>query len=219
LRVILRGKSLEYYSLHYGKVYTGDNQLLDVRSALLGINQLLDELIEDADNSGPRPPENAEPLTRQFLRLFSSTNEMKRDDLHKTLKGTGVSSDELESRGWVREIGRTFYAIPIPERFAYFTQPGRKRNIIKADLDQAQFLIGAALPNSNYSINIELENVNFKIKKSVDEILRWYSLLLGDSSISLAAKNALTLVEQWRASKKKVLTAQQSLFEQLEEEI
>jgi hypothetical protein len=189
-----------------------------VRQALLGINQLLDELIEDAGGSALRPPENAEPLTRQFLRLFSSTSEMKRDDLHKTLKGTGVSSDELESRGWVKEIGKTFYAISIPERFAYFTQPGRKRNIIKTDLDQAQFLIGAALPHSNYSINTELENDNFKIKKSVDEILRWYSLLPGDSSISLAAKNALALVEQWRASKKKVVTVQPSLFEQLEEE-
>jgi hypothetical protein len=43
--------------------------------------------------------------------------------------------------------------------------------------------------------------------------------LPGDSSISLAAKNALALVEQWRASKKKVVTVQPSLFEQLEEEV
>jgi len=40
LRVILRGKSLEFYSRHYGQVFTGDRQPLGVRDALLGINSL-----------------------------------------------------------------------------------------------------------------------------------------------------------------------------------
>jgi adenine-specific DNA methylase len=220
LRVILRGKSLEYYSRHYGKVFTGEDQMLDVRHALLGINQLLDELIEDSRDSGPRPPENAEPLTRQFLRLFGSTTEIARDDLHKTLKGSGVSSDELVSKGWVKEIGRTFYAKPIAERFAYFTSPHITRKVLKTDLDQAHFLIGAAYDGSQYNITSELNNPNFKIKKPVDDILRWYSRMpAGDSATSRAAKNALTLVESWRASKKKPDIAEQSLFDMLEEEI
>jgi hypothetical protein len=220
LRVILRGKSLEYYSKHYGKVFTGEDQRLDVRQALLGINQLLDELIEDSGNSGPRPPENTEPLTLQFLRLFSSTGEIARDDLHKTLKGTGISSEELVSKGWIKEIGKTFYAKPITERFSYFTSPHITRKVLKTDLDQAHFLIGAALPGSKYDISEELKNSHFRIKKSVDDILRWYSRLpAGDDTTSKAAKDALSLVENWRASKKKTAAVEPSLFDLLEEEI
>ena len=38
--------------------------MLDVRDALLGINQLLDDLLEDTTrNGGLRPPESAEPAS------------------------------------------------------------------------------------------------------------------------------------------------------------
>jgi DNA modification methylase len=219
LRVILRGKSLEFYSLHYGKVYIGNNQLLDVRQALLGINQLLDELIEDTASSAPRPPENAEPLSRQYLRLFSVVDHMERDELHKTLKGTGISSDDFESKGWIRMVGRTAHVMPIQERFAAFTQPGRNRLILKTDLDQAHFLIGAAFPDAAINIMEELDKNSFQIKKSVAEILRWYSLLQAEPDITAAAANALVLVERWRSIKqKKSQSGQQSLFELLEEE-
>ncbi|RLB89516.1 MAG: hypothetical protein DRH50_13625 [Deltaproteobacteria bacterium] len=68
LRVILRGKALEFYSRHYGQVYTGDGQVLSVRDALLGINQLLDDLLQGEDENGKRrPPDLAEPTTRLFL--------------------------------------------------------------------------------------------------------------------------------------------------------
>jgi hypothetical protein len=220
LRVILRGKSLEFYSLHYGKVFTGANQLLDVRSALLGINQLLDELIEDSGSAAPHPPENAEPLSRQYLRLFSVVDSMERDELHKTLKGTGISSDDFESKNWIRVVGRTVYAIPIGERFTAFTAPGRNRTILKNDLDQAHFLIGAAFPDSAINIMEELDKNSFQIKKSVDEILRWYSLLQTEPKIAAAAANALVLVERWRSVKQsKSKPKEQSLFEQLEEDL
>jgi adenine-specific DNA methylase len=218
LRVILRGKSLEFYSLHYGKVLTGNNQLLDVRSALLGINLLLDELIEDASSSGPRPPESVEPLTRQYLRLFSVSSQMERDNLHKTLKGTGITTEDFESRGWVRVVAKNAYAIPINERFNYFTQPGRNRNILKTDLDQAHFLIGAAIPGSAINIMDELNKNNFKIKKSVDDILAWYNACSPDAEWKMAAKDALTLVSHWRTTIGKNKPEQRTLFELLEEE-
>ena len=79
LRVILRGKSLEFYSRHYGQVFTGDGQILDVRDALLGINQLLDDLLEDTTQTGGlRPPDIAEPASRLYLRLFKNRLEMER---------------------------------------------------------------------------------------------------------------------------------------------
>ena len=52
LRVILRGKSLEFYSQHYGVVQTGTGEMLGVRDALLGINQMLDDILEDAATAG-----------------------------------------------------------------------------------------------------------------------------------------------------------------------
>jgi len=219
LLVILRGKSLEFYSRHYGKVLTGNNQILDVRSALLGINQLLDELIEGAASSAPRLPENVEPLTRQYLRLFSTKNQMERDELHKTLKGTGITTDDFESRGWVRIVAKNVFAIPINERFNYFTQPGRNRNILKSDLDQAHFLIGAAIPDSQINITNELNKSNFQIKKSVDDILAWYSTISLDVEWRMAAKNASTLVSHWRIAKAKTKPEQRTLFDILEEEI
>ena len=45
LQVIRRGKALEYFSRHYGKVYVDENRTISV-DALVGINQLIDE---DAD--------------------------------------------------------------------------------------------------------------------------------------------------------------------------
>ena len=43
VKVIRRGKALEYFSRHYGKVYVDVNKPISVQDALVGINQLLDE--------------------------------------------------------------------------------------------------------------------------------------------------------------------------------
>src|SRR5262249_40982450 len=53
MRVILRGKALEFCSRHYGQVYTAEDETLSIDRALSGINQLLDE---DTGGPGMRPP-------------------------------------------------------------------------------------------------------------------------------------------------------------------
>ena len=217
LRVILRGKSLEFYSRHYGKVFTGDNQVLDVREALLGINQLLDDLLENTSlTGGVHPPDSAEPASRLYLRLFKKRTEMERDELHKTLRGTGIAQGDLEARGWIRVVGKTVVMVPIRERIAFFTERGRNRKVIKTDLDQAHFLVGAAFPDSGLKIEGELNNPNFKVKRSVDEILRWYAEVDGDPVNRVAATTASQLLERWRSRKVKPEPAQLSLFEVLE---
>ncbi len=219
LRVILRGKSLEFYSRHYGQVFTGDGQLLEVRDALLGINQLLDDLLEDTTQTGGlRPPDSAEPASRLYLRIFKNRMEMERDELHKTLRGTGIAQGDLEAKGWIRVVGRAVHVVPIHERFAFFTERGRNRKVIKTDLDQAHFLIGTAYPNSGLKIDAELNNRNFRIKKSVDEILKWYAEVDKNSANRMAARTAAQLVEHWRTrSEKAPAKPQLSLFEMLEE--
>lgn len=220
LRVILRGKSLEFYSRHYGRVFTGDGQVLDVRDALLGINLLLDDLLEDTTRTGGlRPPDSAEPASRLYLRLFKNRTEMERDELHKTLRGTGIAQGDLEARGWIRVVGRAVHAVPIHERFAFFTERGRNRKVIKTDLDQAHFLIGTAYPNSGLKIDAELNNPNFRIKKSVDEILKWYAEVDMNAANRMAATTAAQLVEHWRTRKARPDERRQlSLFEMLDME-
>ncbi len=221
LLVILRGKALEFYSRHYGQVFTGDGQVLGVRDALLGINLLLDDLLAGKDENGKRrPPDAAEPASRLFLRVFQSRRSMARDELHKTLRGTGVSQGDIEARGWIRVVGTQVFAIPIEERFQYFTAPGRNRKVLKTDLDQAHFLIGAAMPKSGVDVSDELNRATFQIKRSVDAILDWYAQTDPDTGIRQAAKLALDLVSHWRAKPEKgPAFRQMTLFEQLEAEV
>lgn len=218
LRVILRGKSLEFYSRHYSQVFSGDGQVLEVRDALLGINLLLDDLLEDTTQTGGlRPPDSAEPASRLYLRLFKNRNEMDRDELHKTLRGTGIAQGDLEAKGWIRVVGRAVHVVPIHERFAFFTERGRNRKVIKTDLDQAHFLIGTAYPNSGLKIDAELNNPNFRIKKSVDEILKWYAEVDKNSANRMAARTAAQLVEHWRTRKDRPQAVKRTLFDLLEE--
>jgi len=221
LLVILRGKALEFYSRHYGQVFTGDGQVLGVRDALLGINLLLDDLLAGRDENGKRrPPDAAEPASRLFLRVFQSRRSMARDELHKTLRGTGVSQGDFEARGWIRVVGTQVNVIPIKERFQYFTAPGRNRKILKTDLDQAHFLIGAAMPGSGVDVSDELNRATFQIKRSVDPILDWYAQTDPDMGIQRAAKLALDLVSHWRAKpEKRPAFRQLTLFEQLEAQV
>lgn len=221
LLVILRGKALEFYSRHYGQVFTGDGQVLGVRDALLGINLLLDDLLAGKDENGKhRPPDAAEPASRLFLRVFQSRRSMARDELHKTLRGTGVSQGDIEARGWIRVVGTSVNVIPIEERFQYFTAPGRNRKVLKTDLDQAHFLIGAATLGSGVDVSDELNRATFQIKKSVDPILDWYTQTDPDMGIQRAAKLALDLLSHWRAKPDKgPAFRQMTLFEQLEAEV
>lgn len=88
--------------------------------------------------------------------------------------------------------------------------------MIKTDLDQAHFLIGVAYPNSGLKIEAELNNPNFRIKKSVDEILQWYAEVDQEDKTRQAAKTAALLVDYWRTNKSKSTSQQVSLFEKLE---
>ena len=85
LQVIKRGKALEYFSRHYGKVFIEKGREFTIREALVGINQLLDD--DTGTAGGPEaPPSNAEPYTRQFFRLFYETTQVPRDQMSKFLQ-------------------------------------------------------------------------------------------------------------------------------------
>jgi hypothetical protein len=192
LQVIRRGKALEYYSRHYGKVYVDQDKTIDVREAIIGINQLIDE---DSNRSKDPPPANAEPVTRQFLRIFDGTAEVARDQMQKFLKGSGIAPDEFVERCWCVERDKVFHLIQ-PLSYAQGWK-GEKRNKLSADLDQALFLVGACFEGSGINASDTLRNGNFKPHVALKNLLEYLSRHFADGSARNAASRAHTILKTW----------------------
>ena len=182
IRTILRGKALEFYSRHYGQVFTAENEPLSIGHALLGINQLLDE---DTGQAGERPPSVVQPLAYQFLRLFGGHESLGRDEVGKSLRGTGIVQRELEQKGWIKEEDKTIYRVPVQERFEKARQRPRKE--MKTEIDQAHFLIGAAMPGSGVNVEEELTRDTWMIRRSVEAVLDWYAKTALEPEVQKAA--------------------------------
>ncbi|MBI4291278.1 MAG: DUF1156 domain-containing protein [Betaproteobacteria bacterium] len=191
IRVILRGKALEFYSRHYGQVLTSDDELLSIRHALGGINQLLDEGTGDATNN---PPSIVQPVAYQFLRLFTPLTSRSADDVSKSLFGTTIRQRDFEDRGWVEERNRRVTANPISHQFEHFRQRPRKE--MKTEIDQAHFLIGGAMPNSGVNLQQELSKDTWMVRRSVDAVLEWYARMAPEPEIRQASELARTILRQ-----------------------
>lgn len=194
LQVIRRGKALEYYSRHYGKVLIDEGRSMTVLEALVGINQLLDE--ERGGIKDP-PPATAEPFTRQFLRLFDGVKELPRDQMQKFLRGTGVAPSDFQARGWCSEDKKVYY-LTSPLEVARAWQ-GKHRRGMTSDYDQAAFLIGACFENSGINANDTLTNDNFKSHPALGALLEWFATRGATSEIRNAASRAQTILRSWRS--------------------
>ncbi|MFP6411789.1 DUF1156 domain-containing protein [Pseudomonas aeruginosa] len=195
IQVIRRGKALEYFSRHYGKVYVDEGRTISVRDALVGINQLIDE---DADKGKEAPPVNAEPITRQFLRTFGSAPELKRDQLQKFLRGSITTPDDFVQRGWCSEVKKVFTRTA-PLDFAREWQ-GRHKRKLTSDLDQALVLIGACVDGSGINASDTLKNENFKPHVALKPLLEWLQKNGPDQTTRNAASRAVTIFTAWQAS-------------------
>lgn len=207
LQVIRRGKALEYYSRHYGKVLVDDGRSMTVLEALVGINQLLDE--ETGGIKDP-PPVNAEPFTRQFLRLFDGVKELPRDQMQKFLRGTGIAPSDFEARGWCSEDKKTYHVTP-PLDVARDWQ-GKHRRGMTSDYDQAAFLIGACFENSGINATDTLSNDNFKPHPALSALLEWFAVRGATSEIRNASSRAQTILRSWRAKHESPKQQQMALF-------
>lgn len=197
VRVILRGKALEYYSRHYGQIFTGQDEPLDITQALIGINEILEE---ERLPAADRPPESAEPLSALYLRIFKDTPELPRDEIAKLLKGTGAAPQQFHERGWTADENKMVRIVPVQIRFEQLRK--RPRVQMKYDLDQVHFLIGAALPGSNVTIREELARETFRLKPSVADILAWVAEREPDRALREAARRAFNLVQTWLAEQR-----------------
>lgn len=207
IQVIRRGKALEYFSRHYGKVYVDEGRTISVRDALVGINQLIDE---DADKGKEAPPVNAEPITRQFLRTFGNAPELKRDQLQKFLKGSITTPDEFVQRGWCAEKNKVFTRTDALEFAREWS--GKHRRKLTSDLDQALVLIGACFDGSGINASDTLKNENFKPHVALKPLLEWLHRNGPDQTTRNAASRAVSIHNAWHASQAPQ-PAQGSLFD------
>ena len=210
IQVIRRGKALEYFSRHYGKVFVDEGRAISVKEALVGINQLIDE---DADKGKEPPPVNAEPMTRQFLRTFGNATEMKRDQLQKFLKGSITTPDEFEQRGWCSEKSKVVTRVN-PLDFAR-DWSGKHKRRLTSDLDQALVLIGACFDGSGINASDTLKNENFKPHVALKPLLEWLHKNGPDQASRNAASRAVSIYNGWAASQA-VKPTQGTLFEEYE---
>ncbi len=207
IQVIRRGKALEYFSRHYGKVYVDEGRTISVRDALVGINQLIDE---DADKGKEAPPVNAEPITRQFLRTFGNAPELKRDQLQKFLKGSITTPDDFVQRGWCTEKNKVFTRTSALDFAREWS--GKHRRKLTSDLDQALVLIGACFDGSGINASDTLKNENFKPHVALKPLLEWLHRNGPDQTTRNAASRAVSIHNAWHASQAPQ-PAQGSLFD------
>jgi hypothetical protein len=210
LQVIRRGKALEYYSRHYGKVYIekGRESEFTVKDALLGINQLLDD---ERDTSSEAPPVTAEPYTRQFLRLFADKSTLDRDQMQKYLRGTGVSPSEFLERGWCSEEKKVFTITP-PLEWAQQWK-GKARKALSRDFDQSYFLIGACYDESGIKVSDTLDSGGFLPHPAISDLLDWFGNHGSDSDMKAAARRAKQIYSAWLAKNTKEVMVQHTLFD------
>ncbi|QDS97682.1 hypothetical protein [Adhaeretor mobilis] len=214
LLVIRRGKALEYFSRHYGKVYVerGREDEFSVRDALLGINQLLDDTDED---SGDTTPVTAELYTRQFLRLFTDKSELSRDQIQKFLRGTGVSRGWFIDRGWCYEEKKVLFLKP-PLEWAREWK-GKHRSNMSRDFDQAYFLIGASYEESGIRLSDTLQSGSFIPHPAISDLLDWFARHGYDQDVKDAASRARQIYRRWEAEHVAEVSSQKTLFDMDEE--
>jgi hypothetical protein len=179
-----------------------------VKDALVGINQLIDE---DTNKANDPPPVTAEPITRQFMRIFDGKTELARDQMQKLLRGSGIAPDEFTNLGWASEQKKVFHLVD-PLDFARDWQ-GRHKRRLTADLDQALVLIGACYDGSGINASDTLKNENFKPHAALKSLLEWFGKHATSQPTRNAASRALTIYNNWAAGHKEAV-AQMSLFQE-----
>ena len=210
LDIIRRGKALEHFSRHYGKVYIERGREFGINEALPAIKQIADEE-SDSLSGTESPPATAEPYTRQFFRLFYATTQVARDQMQKALRGTGIAPGDFEERGWCSEKNKIFTLIP-PLELAR-TWKGASRRDIARDFDQTMFLVGGCMEGSNIRVTDTLDSPNFAPHPATADLVDWLTRHGGSQEIKFAAQRARTIYRDWLARNKAKAQEQMKLFD------
>jgi putative DNA methylase len=210
LDVIRRGKALEHFSRHYGKVYIERGREFGIREALPAIKQIVDEESDSLGGAEPLPA-NAEPYTLQFLRLFYETTQVPRDQMQKFLRGTSIAPSDFEERGWCSEKNKIFTFTP-PVEFARAWK-GASRKGMARDFDQTMFLVGGCVEGSNIRVTDTLDSPHFAPHPATAELLDWLTRHGGSQEIRFAAQRARTIYRDWLGKNQAKAQEQLQLFD------
>lgn len=210
LDIIKRGKALEYFSRHYGKVFIEKGREFTLKDALPAIKLLVDEEA-DATSGIEAPPANAEPYTRQFFRLFYKTCQVPRDQMQKFLRGTGIAPSDFEERGWCAETKKIFHLTP-PVELARAWK-GISRKGMARDFDQTMFLVGACFEGSGIRVEDTLNSPNFAPHPATAELVDWLERHGGSQEMRWAAQRAQTIYRDWLGRNKRKAEEQLKLFD------
>jgi putative DNA methylase len=96
VRIVLIGKCLEVYSRHYGSVTTSDDgvsqRLLPMHEALADIGEMVEQMISK-ESPLPAELENADVISRIWLRALCNARELSIDSIRKLTQGILELSD------------------------------------------------------------------------------------------------------------------------------
>ena len=199
IRVIMRGKALEYYSRHYGRVFDADGSIVDVRGALVRINSLLDEEESDLNYKFPLI---ASPITTQFLRVFDKNENVLQDQIQKILRGTGFSPSDFVARDWcIHNKAKKTFSVVQPADFARERNTREKFQLIQ-DYDQALFLVGVCAENSGVDATVALSMHIQRPHPGLGSLLDWLELRGWSDNVRRAARRARAIFEVWKASRR-----------------
>ena len=201
LKVIKRGKALEYYSKHYGKVKKSDDEVISVREVLIGINQIIDE---ESSGPGVHPPAVCDPDTQQLFRMFKKSRSLDRDQMQKYLRGTGTDTSYFVNKGWCTEKSKVFTLTEPPDFVERWK--GLHKNKLTSDYDQAMVLMGACYPGVQIRISDTLSSEQFKPHPALERLLEWISNTEGQAAQIGAARAALQIFNEWKQKRQKPAT-------------
>jgi len=123
----------------------------------------------------------------------------------------------LEQRGWIDERNKIVCRVPIRERFEQARQRPRKE--MKSEIDQAQFLMGAAMPGSGVYLEDELSRGTWMVRRSVEAVLNWYASTAVDPDVRQSAETAAAhLRRSLEQNRAKLKEEQGYLFDDLFDE-
>lgn len=154
-------------------------------------------------------PANCEPTTRQFLRIFKGASKVKRDQVQKYLRGTGIGPSDFVSQGWTSERRQIFYWQP-PLDFA--KEQVERLKSLTLDMNQAMILIGAFYENSGIEVKKLLDS-EFKPHPALGDFLEWLCSHGADKEMRQHATTARQLYSSWSANNQQIVKEQLALFD------
>ena len=209
LQVIKRGKALEFFSRHYGRVFVEQGREFTIREALLSINLLLDE--ETSAGGAEPPPVRGEAFTRQLFRIFQGKTEVPRNEMMNWLRGTGIAPSDFEQRGWCKERQKVFHLCD-PLEWAKEWK-GVSRNRMARDFDQAWFLVGGCHEGSGIRVADTLNSSTFSPHPATEDWIDWLARHAGSETQRHAAQRARTIYRDWLAKNPAKKEEQLRLFD------